>query len=88
MYAGRHYFGTALCRARANVRSAQKLLGHSNLTTTMRYVHAVDRDLETAIGDLKMLTQPAPTTDRRPAAPSKSRSAERDVENEQRPILN
>jgi integrase len=56
VHTGRHYFGTALCRARANVRSVQKLLGHANLSTTMRYVHAVDKDLEMAIGDLEALT--------------------------------
>ncbi|HLM72527.1 MAG TPA: hypothetical protein VK459_07545 [Polyangiaceae bacterium] len=29
-----HYFGTALCRARANVRSVPKLLGHSKVLQT------------------------------------------------------
>jgi hypothetical protein len=53
----------------------------------MRYVHAVDRDLETAIDVLEMLTQPASTTDWRPASPSRTTSAERDVESERRPIL-
>ncbi len=56
---GRHYFGTSLCRARVNVRAVQKLLGHSNITTTMRYVHATSKDLENAISDLEMLTMGA-----------------------------
>jgi integrase len=86
VHAGRHYFGTALCRARSNVRSVQKLLGHSNLTTTMRYVHAVDRDLETAIGDLEALTMKA-STERRPTLPPSGADVERSAESEQRPIL-
>lgn len=53
---GRHYFGTTLCRARVNVRAVQKLLGHSNITTTMRYVHATSKDLEDAMSDLEALT--------------------------------
>jgi integrase len=87
VHAGRHYFGTALCRARANVRSVQKLLGHANLATTMRYVHAVDKDLETAIGDLEALTMNAPATARRPVLPSNAAEAERSAESERRPIV-
>ncbi len=56
VHAGRHYFGTALCRARVNVRAVQKLLGHADLKMTMRYVHAVSKDLQEAIGDLETLT--------------------------------
>lgn len=56
VHAGRHYFGTSLCRARVNVRAVQKLLGHADVTMTMRYVHAVSKDLEDAIGELETLT--------------------------------
>jgi hypothetical protein len=87
VHAGRHYFGTALCRARANVRSVQKLLGHSNLITTMRYVHAVDRDLETAFGDLEALTLNASATPRRPLPPSSAADTERSAESERRPSV-
>lgn len=61
VHAGRHYFGTALCRARVNVRAVQKLLGHADLKMTMRYVHAASKDLEEAIGDLEALTKGALT---------------------------
>lgn len=63
VHAGRHYFGTALCRARVNVRAVQKLLGHADLKMTMRYVHAVSKDLQDAIGDLEALTMRAPKED-------------------------
>ena len=85
VHAGRHYFGTALCRARANVRSVQKLLGHANLNTTMRYVHAVDKDLETAIGDLQALTAPTPPA--RPTLPAGAPDAEGATDSERRPLL-
>ncbi|NUQ73801.1 MAG: site-specific integrase [Polyangiaceae bacterium] len=92
VHAGRHYFGTALCRARANVRSVQKLLGHANLNTTMRYVHAVDKDLETAIGDLQALTAPTlPPPPMPPTRPTLSAGAVPDTEgaadSERRPLL-
>lgn len=63
VHAGRHYFGTALCRARVNVRAVQKLLGHADLKMTMRYVHAVSKDLKDAIGDLEALTMGASKED-------------------------
>lgn len=91
VHAGRHYFGTALCRARANVRSVQKLLGHANLNTTMRYVHAVDKDLETAIGDLQALTVPTlpapPTPPARPKLPAGAPDAKGAADSERRPLL-
>jgi integrase len=49
VHAGQHYFWMALCRARRSVRIVQKLLGHANLSTTMRHVHAVGKDIETAM---------------------------------------
>jgi hypothetical protein len=53
----------------------------------MRYVHAVDRDLETAIGDLEALTMKAAATTRRPTLPPSGADVEHSAESERRPIL-
>ena len=49
----RHYFATALFRAGVNPRVAQELLGHADLTTTMRYAHVEAHDLKTGIARLE-----------------------------------
>jgi integrase len=48
----RHYFGTALFRAKLNPRVAQELLGHADLTTTQRYAHVEACDLRQGIAEL------------------------------------
>ncbi|MDQ2643504.1 MAG: site-specific integrase [Myxococcota bacterium] len=40
-HALRHYFGTGLLHAGVSVETVRVLLGHTNLSTTARYVHAV-----------------------------------------------
>jgi site-specific recombinase XerD len=42
----RHTFATELLSNGADVRSVQKLLGHANLNTTMRYLQVTDNHLE------------------------------------------
>ncbi len=42
----RHTFATELLSNGADVRAVQKLLGHANLNTTMRYLQVTDRHLE------------------------------------------
>jgi integrase len=37
----RHFFGSRLLHAGVSVKTVRVLLGHANLTTTARYVHAV-----------------------------------------------
>lgn len=57
----------------------------------MRYVHAVDKDLETAIGDLQALTAPTPpmppTPSARPTLPAGALGVEGAAYSGPRPLL-
>ena len=48
----RHFFGTTCLRGGANVEAVRRLLGHRDLASTTRYVHATERDLVTAVAAL------------------------------------
>ncbi len=50
----RHGFGSSLIRANVNPVHVQQLMGHSDLSTTLRYVHANKDDLEQAIKKLDL----------------------------------
>ena len=53
----RHTFGTRIVR-HGSVKSAQVMLGHGSLETTMRYVGAVAGDDQAAVDRLPMTTTP------------------------------
>ena len=48
----RHTFATHALRARPNLRAVQELLGHAWVTTTQRYTHLEDEDLQAQVADL------------------------------------
>lgn len=45
----RHTRATRVVRATGNLKAAQKLLGHSNISTTARYAHVIEEDLRRAM---------------------------------------
>jgi len=52
-----HSFATDLYRETSKIRLVQKVLGHSDLSTTMIYTHIFDEELE---GTLKSFRRPSP----------------------------
>lgn len=53
MHSLRHYFTTALFREGVGAPTVQKLVGHLHLTTTQRYAHTSDEELEEAVRRLR-----------------------------------
>ena len=48
----RHTFGTTLAANGVDLRSIQELMGHSNIRTTMQYLHAVPNRMKGAVETL------------------------------------
>ena len=48
----RHTFATELLRADVDVHTVQRLLGHSNVSATVRYAHLADDDLRRRLDDV------------------------------------
>ena len=47
LYLARHECGTKICREKG-IEYARRLLGHSNISTTQRYMHLDDSELADA----------------------------------------
>jgi integrase len=52
----RHGFGSHAVRGGANIKAIQELMGHADLQTTSRYIHAVDDDRAAAVATLDRAT--------------------------------
>jgi integrase len=50
----RHTFGTQLAANGEDVRSIQELMGHSNIVTTMKYLHAAPSRMKRAVENLHL----------------------------------
>jgi integrase len=48
----RHFFGSTCLRGGGNVEVVRRLLGHKDLASTTRYVHATERDVVAAVAAL------------------------------------
>jgi integrase len=48
----RHFFGTTCLRGGGNVEAVRRLLGHRDLASTTRHVHATERDMMAAVAAL------------------------------------
>lgn len=46
----RHHAATTILRSSKNLKLSQRLLGHANIQSTMRYAHASEDDLRAALG--------------------------------------
>ncbi|HEV2630568.1 MAG TPA: site-specific integrase [Pseudolabrys sp.] len=69
----RHTAATRLLRATGNLRFAQRLLGHSTISTTARYAHVTDEDLRAGMEAAEQaapVVKPAPE----PAAPATTKT--------------
>ena len=55
----RHWFATTLLRRGVNIEAVRRMMGHSSLAVTQRYLHLVDTDFD-----------PTPTLPESPAGQS------------------
>ena len=53
----RHSFATRLLRQTGNLKLVSRLLGHTQIETTMRYAHVINEDLRNALDDYSVTTR-------------------------------
>lgn len=71
IHGARHHAGTTIMRSSGNIKVTQKLLGHADIKSTMRYVHALEEDVRAALeADEKPRNSPEPKMAKRRKAKS------------------
>jgi integrase len=61
----RHTFATRLLRANGNIRVVQKMLRHTDVTTTTKYAHAQDEDVRQALDAMEAANRLNPSLHRK-----------------------
>lgn len=64
----RHTYATWLIRSGTNLEAVRRLLGHADISTTQRYLHISDPELEETVWDLEAEEQEQTTLDGQPSA--------------------
>jgi len=59
IHGARHHAATTLLRATGNLKLTQRMLGHASIQSTMRYAHATEDDLRTALNGLSPISPEA-----------------------------
>jgi integrase len=54
----RHTTATRMVRSTGNLKLAQKALGHANISTTVKYAHAVEDDVRDALEKVSAIKSP------------------------------
>jgi len=69
IHGARHHAGTAMLAATGNLKTTQRLLGHADIKSTMRYVHALEADLRAGLETIEAAdqSQNSPEPDRQTA---------------------
>lgn len=71
----RHHAGTNVLRSSGNLKLAQKLLGHANIQSTVRYAHALEDDLRAALhGEDVTSSRNSPGATRKPAGGKRAKN--------------
>ena len=73
IHGARHHAATTLLRATGNLKLTQRMLGHASIQSTMRYAHATEDDLRSALDGLPPISPEVESGDARKAPQTKAK---------------